>query len=134
MLGKKADARGGGMEAKLQLVEVKAVVLDDDDFAVKDAARRQRGSQRVEQVREVAVEGLFVAALDEYVLVVAEDECAKSVPFGFEDPVASGGEFFHASGEHGKDRRIDGKVHEVMLSCGRAAEHDRGPDLFTFSC
>ena len=53
-----------------------------------DAALGQLRLQRVDELREVAIERLPVAALDEDFVAVAEDQRAKAVPLGLEDPVA----------------------------------------------
>ena len=42
--------------------------------------------ERLEQLGEVAVERIFVAALDEDLVAVAEHESAEAVPLGLEDP------------------------------------------------
>ncbi len=75
------------MEAQLQCVKVEFIVLDDDNLAIENAARRQRRAQRLEQLGKVAVERLFVAALDQDLVSVAKDQRTKSVPLGLEDVV-----------------------------------------------
>ena len=110
------------MEAELQFVEIEARALDDDDFAVEHAASGESGAEWIEQLGEVAIEGLFVAALQEDFVSVAEDKCAEAVPFGFEKPILAGGEFVDSFGEHGEKRRIDGELHEGMLAGRRSQE------------
>ena len=66
------------------------------------------GGEGFEELGEVAIEGLLVAALDEDFVVVAEDEGAEAVPFGFKEPVVPGGQVADALGEHGEDGRVDG--------------------------
>ena len=88
----------------------------DHDLAVEHAALGQLRPERLEQLGEVTVERLFVAALDEDLVAVAEDERAKAVPLGLEDPAFAGGQLVDAFGEHRQDRWIDRKMHEVILS------------------
>ena len=57
-------ARRRRVNALLQHLEVERPSRDDDDLAVEDAALGQLGAQRLDQLGEVAVERLFVAALD----------------------------------------------------------------------
>src|SRR4029077_17120110 len=99
------------MEAQLQCVEVEFIVLDDDNLPIENAAGRQRRAQWLQQVGEVAVEGLFVAALDQDLVSVAKDQRTKSVPLGLEDVIFPSGQFIHALGKHGQERRVHWKVH-----------------------
>ena len=80
-----------------------------------DAALGELRHERIEQLGEVAVERLLVAALDEDLVAVAEDERAEAVPLGLEDPAVAFGEFADALGEHREDGRVDGEVHGVMV-------------------
>ena len=64
----------------------------------------QLRQQRLDQLGEVAVERLLVAALDQDLVAVAEDERAKAVPLGLEDPAVPGGQLADALGEHRQDR------------------------------
>src|SRR5262245_32341270 len=101
------------MEPELKAVEVERAVSRDNDFAVEHAALGQLFQERAGQFREVAVQRLLLAALYEDFAGLAEDQRAESIPFGFEDPVAFGGEGIHAFREHWKDGRVDGKVHLI---------------------
>ena len=83
----------------------------DDHFAIEHTLLRQLRAQRVEQVREVAIERLLVAALDQDLVAVAKDERAEAVPLGLEDPFAGGRDVADALGQHGQERRIDRKIH-----------------------
>ena len=82
------------MKPELQRVEIEGVILRNHDLAVEDAAFRQLGANGLEQVREVAVEWLCVAALDKDFVAVAEDEGAEAVPLGLEDPFTFSGNSF----------------------------------------
>jgi hypothetical protein len=53
------------MKPKLQRVEVETTILGDHDLSVERAPRRQLRLQRFDQLGEIAVERLLVAALDE---------------------------------------------------------------------
>src|SRR5206468_1647243 len=68
-------------------------------------------ANRVEHLGEVAVEGLFVAALEQNFVAIAKDEDAEAVPLGLVNPVAFGGDGVDSLGEHGKDGRVDGELH-----------------------
>src|SRR5437667_10876182 len=98
------------MQAELERVEIEPVVLGDDDFAVEHAGRGQLRAECFDYLGEVAVERLFIAALDVDLVLVAEDQGAEPVPFGLEDPRAAGGDLVDACGEHREDWRIDGQV------------------------
>ena len=103
LAGEEIDAAGCWVDALGEGVEVEAIGAGDDDLAVEDAAWRELGEERGAEFGEVAVEGLAVARLEEEVVAVAEDEGAKAVPFGLEEPVAFAGDGVHALGEHGED-------------------------------
>jgi hypothetical protein len=77
-----------------------------------DALLRELFEERLAEFGEVAVEGLAVAALDEEVFAVAEDDGAEAVPLGLEAPgVGVGGDFVDALGEHGEDRGWEWRGH-----------------------
>ena len=61
--------------------------------------------------REVAIEGFGVAALNEELVTVTEDEGSEAVPLRLEEPAGAAGEGVYALGEHGQDRGGEGKVH-----------------------
>ena len=88
LAGKQFDARGGGMEAQLEGVEIQAGVPDDDDLAIEHGPGGEGSQKGRDEFREISIERLLFAALDENLVVIAEDECAEAVPFGLEDPVA----------------------------------------------
>jgi len=106
LAGELRDARRGGMQAQLQGVEVEAARGGDDDLAVEHAGLREALEQRVVQLREVAVEGAQVAALEEDICTVAEHDRAESVPLGLVEPARAGREAVGEPGEHGLDRRF----------------------------
>lgn len=108
LLGEELDARGGGMDAKLEGVEIEAAGGGDDDFSVEDALVGELGGEDGEELGEVTVEGLAFAALKEEVLAVFEEDGAEAVPLGLEEPVIAGGQGFDAFGEHGLDGGLEG--------------------------
>jgi len=81
------------VEAQLERVEIEFVVSDNDNLTIEHATLRERGTQRIKQVREVAVERFLIAALDEDLVAIAEDEGAEAVPFGLENPIVAFGKF-----------------------------------------
>ena len=109
--GQQLHARSRRMKPQLQRVEIEPAVLGDHDLAIEHAAVRQLRAQRLEQLGKVAVQRFLVAALDQDLVAVAEDQRAKSVPLRFEDPVFACRQFIHALGEHRQHRRVDGKIH-----------------------
>lgn len=78
------------MQAELQSVEVQFVILNDDDLSIEDAAGRQRSAYRVEQLGEVAVQWLFIAALNQDLITIAEQQRAKAIPLRLENPISFG--------------------------------------------
>ena len=79
------------MDAELKGIEVERAALDDDDLTVKYALSRQLRFYGIEQLREVTVQRFLFAALEEYLVAVAKDQRAKSVPLRLEYPVAPRG-------------------------------------------
>ena len=97
------------MEPHLQRVEVEAVRRRDDDLAVNHRARRQLLDQGLVQLREIAVERLQVAALDEHVGRVAEHDGAKAIPLRLVQKVLAARQGLGELREHRLDRRRDGE-------------------------
>ena len=109
--GKQLYARGGGMNAQLKGIEVEPSFMGDDEFAVEHRLCGKLLAKWTDHLGEVSIEGLLIAALDEDLIAVAKDEYAKAIPLGLIDPFTLRGNFVDALSEHGKDGRIDGKVH-----------------------
>ena len=65
------------MQAELQRFKIEPAILGNDDFAIERAARRQLPPQRFDQLWEIAVERLFLAALDQDLFSVAEKRAAR---------------------------------------------------------
>jgi hypothetical protein len=116
LLRKKPNPRGSRMQSQLQPIEIEAVIMSDHDFSIQHALRRQSRKQRVDQFGKVPVQRLLVAALNENLSPVAENERPKAIPLGLKDPVVAGRQFRNPFGKHRQHRRIHGKVHELMLS------------------
>ena len=106
------------MNSELQRVEVEPAAFSDDQFSVEHAFLRKLLADWIEHLGEVAVEGLFVAALEQNFVAIAKDEDAEAVPLGLVDPLALRGYCVDALGEHGQDRRVDGELHR---SCSAGA-------------
>ena len=100
------------MDAVGEGIEVEATGAGDDDLTVEDTLIGELLQEGLAQFREVAVEGLALPALEEEVVAVAEDEGAKAVPLGLEDPgVGVRGDGVNALGEHGEDWGGEGRRH-----------------------
>src|SRR5438105_1595764 len=103
------------MQTHLQRLELETLVTCYHYLAVQHAASGELRFQRSNQLREIAIERFFVAALDEYVVAVTEDQRAEAVPLGLEDPAFAGREFADSLGEHRQDGRIDSEVHAIVV-------------------
>lgn len=105
------DARCGGVDAKLESIEVEAVFASDDDFAIEHALLRQLLFDDFEEFWKVAVERLGIAALKHDLVAVAKDDDAEAIPLRFEDPVVAFWKRLDALGEHGEDGRLWAVAH-----------------------
>ena len=65
-------------------------MVGDYDFPVEDAAGRQLRAERIQEFGKVAIEGLFIAALNQDLVAIAEDQGAEAIPFRLEDPTSFG--------------------------------------------
>ena len=123
LAGQELDARCRGMDAKLQSVKVQTVRAGDDNLPIEHATSGQLRDQRVTQLRKVAVQRLAIAALDQKLLAIAEDDGAKAVPLGLKAPlngrVSSVRSPYRnrvdALGEHGQQRGCEEEGHEHMI-------------------
>ena len=113
------------------------LVADDDDLAVDDAALGKRRRERRDQLREVAVHRLLVAALQQDLVAVAEHQRAEAVPLRLELPAfarsgrasaaldsigASGG----SKGSFMDDRRSGARLAAILRSPRRRAADSPG--------
>jgi hypothetical protein len=117
------DPRRRGVDAQQQRVEVQAARPGDHHLPVQDAAWWQCGAQRGREFGEVAVERLLVAALDEDLVAVAEDDGSKAVPLGLVLPARADRNLVGQLGQHRLDRRLKRQVHGATI-----AEAGRGAD------
>src|SRR5262245_12007028 len=122
LLRQHRDARGGGVDAQLQRLEVESAVPRDHDLAVEHAAPRELRLERLAELREVAVERLLVAALQQELVAVAEDDHPESVPLRLEDPARAVRQLADAPGEHRQHGRADGELHARSLTQRRSRE------------
>src|SRR5688500_8744946 len=111
------------MKSQLQCLEVEPTVAGDDNLPIEYAARWQLRLQCLDDLREISVERLFVAALDEDLVAVAEDQRPKAVPFRLEDPSFARRQLADSFGEHRQNGWIDRQVH--ALQTGGRAERPR---------
>jgi hypothetical protein len=77
-------SRRGGMQSKLERVEIQAIGSSDHDFAVDDAASRQRIQQLRVELGKIPIQWLKVATLDVDIGAAAENDRPKAVPLRFE--------------------------------------------------
>src|SRR5580698_1556546 len=99
------------MDAKLEGLEVETACSDHDHLAIQPAACRESAPERLEELGEVAIQWLLVAALEQQLVAISEDEHAKAIPFRFEDPRLTFGQLANALGEHGQNGGNDGEAH-----------------------
>src|SRR5437870_6717822 len=111
------------MKPKLQRIEVERAISGDHYFAVEHRSVGQFFTDRLEQFRKVAVQRFSIAALDVDFVVIAKDEGPESIPLRFEDPICGHWQFADAFVEHRQHRRVNGKVHELILYCDLAFRH-----------
>ena len=103
------------MQPELQRFKVQLIVVHNDQFAIQDTTIRQAPAQRFEQFWKIAIEGLLIAAMDQDFTPIAKHQGAESIPLRLEYPTAFCRYIVHALGEHRQHRRVDGKIHSLML-------------------
>jgi hypothetical protein len=86
LFGEHLHARRCRVDPKQERLEVERAVAGDDDLPVEHTSVREIGSQGFGELREVAVERLEVTRLRVDAVAVAEDEGAKAIPLGLEQP------------------------------------------------
>lgn len=106
------------MQPQLQGIEVEAPGRGNDDLTIDDDILWQRLQRCRMQLGEVAIERTTVAALDVHVIGAAEDDGAKSVPFGLVEVIARR-YLIGEPGEHGRDRRLQRKTRQARRRRGR---------------
>src|SRR5213592_4253324 len=106
------------MDAEQQRLEVEPAGADDDDLTVDDAALGQRRGEGCDELGEVAIHRLLVAALQHDLVAVAKQQRPKAVPLGLELPAVAARQGVRGLGEHGRERRIEGQAHGPILTPG----------------
>ena len=124
-LGQLADPLLGRVDALGQGVELEARRARDDDFAVEHASGRELAPQRLDQLGEVAGEGLLVAAAQLDLVPVAEDDAAEAVPLRLVVQPVALGELAGQLGQHRRDRWHHGERQRPRLRL-RSARRGRG--------
>src|SRR4029453_6939325 len=103
------------MNAQQQRLEVEPGGADDDDLAIDDAARGQRGGEGGDELREVPVHGFFVAALQEELVAVAKYDRPEAVPLGLELPARPVRQGVRRARQHGRQRWSERQAHARIL-------------------
>ena len=91
LLREKLDARERRVNTKLERFEIEPAVTRHDQLAVEYALFRELTPEMIDELGEIAVERLGVAALDHDLVAIAENEHPKSVPLRLEDPRSPAG-------------------------------------------
>src|ERR1700721_1402859 len=99
------------MQSELQRVKVKFIVLDNDQFAIQHTALWQTPTQKVEQFREIAIERLFIAALNQYFVAISKHQDPKPIPLRFEAPISCIRKSIDTFADLGQQGRIARAVH-----------------------
>src|SRR5471032_191272 len=104
------------MDAQQERFEVETAGGGDDDLAVEYAAIGKSCGQRREELREVSVQRLLVAALQQDLVAVAEDERPKAVPLRLELPPLAIWQRGGRDGQHRSERVRERQAHGGILS------------------
>ena len=105
------------MDAQQQRLEIESVRADDDDLAVDDAAFGKRSRQRRDELREVPIHRLLVAALQHDLIAISKNQRAKAIPLGFELPSIANGQRVGGGRQHGLEGRLKRETHgELEIS------------------
>ena len=116
LAGEHPHARVGRMDPQQERLEIQALRAGDDDLPVEHAPFRQAGTERLGELREVAVQRLQVARLRIHGVAVPKDDRAKAVPLRFEQPAVVGGQPVDRLGEH----RLDWRLERQFQLCHRS--------------
>src|SRR5262249_49223326 len=104
---------GRRVQPELQRIEIEPAIFGNHDFTVQYATGGQLRPQWIEQFREVPVQRFFIPALNQDFVLIAKNQRPKSVPFGFEFPIAAVWNFIDSLGEHRQYRGGNRKIHAV---------------------
>src|SRR5688572_9996646 len=99
------------MNPQLERIEIQPLVLDDDNFAVKNTLIGQGQSYRIKQLGEIAVERSLVTALQINVIAIAKHNRAKAIPLRLDDPAVPWRENSNTLRQHRLNRRVDRQFH-----------------------
>ncbi len=113
------------MDPQLQGIEVQAAAGSDDDLSVEHASGRKLPQQVPLDLGKVAVQWLALAALNEDLVAIAEDQRPEAVPLGLEDPTIAPGQLGYSFGQHGEHREAEGKGHAPDRTRTAALRHDQ---------
>jgi hypothetical protein len=116
---------------QLQRIEVQPFFDHNHEFPIEHTAVRQLLFQWLDHLREIAIQRFLIPALNQHFVTVAKNQNSKPIPLRLKNPVAGHGYFIHALGEHGQNRRIDGKFHACpfFLMAGRTGNPRQNPNL-----
>ena len=104
------------MNTQLERIKIEAAVVGNDELTVEDALFGKLIAERREHLGEVAIERLFVAALQENFIAIAKNEDTEAVPLGLVDPAAFRRDGVDALREHGEKGRIDDELHMSLAA------------------
>src|SRR6476646_6043212 len=99
------------MKSQLQRFELEPFVACDDDLAVEHASLGQLRLDRIDQLGEISIERLLIAALNENFIAITKDERPESIPLWLEDPSLAWWKLADSFREHRKNRRVYGELH-----------------------
>jgi hypothetical protein len=95
-------------------VEPAAILAGNHDLPVDHAPARELLGDRSHELREITGHRPLVTAAELHLAAVGEDDRAESVPLRLE-AVRAVGNLFDRLGQHGRDRRVDRKVHPPIF-------------------
>jgi len=103
------------VDAEEEGVEVEAPGPRDHDLAVHHGAIRERSEQRRRQLREVALQRPQVAALQEELVAIPEDDAAEAIPFRLVCPAVALREGRLRGGEHRLEGWDERQAHRRIM-------------------
>src|ERR1700733_310332 len=115
LLGQQLHSRSGGVYPQLQQFKIKSIPAGNHDLTIKHASFRQLRKGSLNQLREVAVQGFLIPALDNNFGSVTEDQSTKSIPLRLEEPHFALRDFADSLGKHRQYRRVDRKIHVLIV-------------------
>src|SRR5437868_330794 len=133
LLGQHAHTRFGGMKPELQRIKIQTVLCSDYDLTVDHAARWELRPKRIEQLRKVPIQRLQVAALQQDVVAVPEDDCPETIPLRLENPVRPRGDLVDTFGQHWRNWRADDEIHRTQAALSIAPGLTCSAISFSFS-